>query len=110
MVVNGHGGVLSRAQLGRALTNSRPANSGTLLGPAIDLATRTLATSTQARRVVVVSDGVLQDADVSIWLAAQAYNEKSISFSTVHIGEDWSGAAILQQIAGQTQGQFVGGR
>lgn len=47
---------------------------------------------------------------MSIWLAAHAWNEKSISFSTVHIGDDWSGAAILQEIAGQTQGQFVGTR
>lgn len=110
MVVNGHGGVLSRTQLSRALTNSRPANSGTMLAPAIELATRTLGNSAQARRVVVVSDGVLQDSEMSIWLAAHAWNEKSISFSTVHIGDDWSGAAILQEIAGQTQGQFVGTR
>lgn len=71
---------------------------------------RTLGNSAQARRVVVVSDGVLQDSEMSIWLAAHAWNEKSISFSTVHIGDDWSGAAILQEIAGQTQGQFVGTR
>lgn len=110
MVVNGHGGVLSREQLGRALTGSRPANSGTFLGPAIQMASSTLGHSTQARRVVVVSDGILGDAEMAIWQAAHAWNERQISFSTVHIGGDWSGAAILQEIAGQTQGRFVSSR
>lgn len=110
IVVNGHGGVLSREQLGRALTQSRPAQSGTFLAPAIQLAASTLAHSTQARRVVVVSDGMLGDTELAIWQAAHAWNEREISFSTVHIGSDWSGAAILQQIAAQTQGRFVSAR
>jgi len=110
IVVNGHGGVLSREQLGRALTNSRPAQSGTFLAPAIQLASSTLGHSTQARRVVVVSDGILGDADLAIWQAAHAWNEREISFSTVHIGSEWGGAAILQQIAAQTQGRFVSAR
>ncbi|MCW5867238.1 MAG: VWA domain-containing protein [Candidatus Eremiobacteraeota bacterium] len=110
VVVNGHGGVLSREQLGRALTNSRPAKSGTFLAPAIQLATSTLGHSTQARRVVVVSDGILGDAEMAIWQAAHAWSEREISFSTVHIGNDWSGAAILQEIAGQTGGRFVSAR
>jgi len=110
VVVNGHGGALSREQLGRALTNSRPAKSGTFLAPAIQLATSTLKNSTQARRVVVVSDGILGDTEMAIWQAAHAWTEREISFSTVHIGGDWSGAAILQGIAEQTQGHFVSTR
>lgn len=110
MVVNGHGGVLSREQLGRALTGSSPANSGTFLVPAIQMAASTLGSSTQARRVVVVSDGILGDAEMAIWQAAHAWNKQEISFSTVHIGGEWSGAAILQEIAAQTQGRFVSSR
>ena len=110
MVVNGHGGTLTRQQLGLALTNSRPANSGTLLAPAIELATNALGSSAQARRVVVVSDGDLGDTEMAIWQAAHAWNEKSISFSTVHIGDSGNGAAILQEIAQQTQGRFISTR
>lgn len=110
MVVNGHGGALSREQLGRALTESRPANSGTFLAPAIEMAASTLRNSTQARRVVVISDGMLGDAELAVWQAAHAWNEREISFSTVHIGGNWSGEAVLQEIAGQTRGSFVSSR
>lgn len=110
MVVNGHGGGLSREQLGRALTGSRPAQSGTFLAPAIQMAVSTLGGSTQARRVVVVSDGMLGDADIAVWQAAHAWNEREVSFSTIHIGGDWSGAAILQEISAQTQGHFISSR
>lgn len=109
MVVNGHGGMLRREQLGRALTGSHPAQSGTLLAPAIQMATSTLglSASTQARRVVVVSDGILGDAEMALWQAAQAWNQREISFSTVHIGGDGMGAAILQDLSARTQGRFV---
>ena len=110
MVVNGHGGVLSREQLGRALIGSRPAQSGTFLAPAIQMAAATLGQSTQARRVVVVSDGILGDPEQALGQAAHAWNEREISFSTVHIGEDWSGADLLQEIAAQTRGRFVSTR
>ena len=109
MVVNGHGRLISREQLGRALIGSRPAQSGTFLAPAIQMAASALGRSTQARRVVVVSDGVLGDPELALWQAGHAWKEREISFSTVHIGER-SGADILQEIAAQTGGHFISSR
>jgi len=107
MVLNGHGGAVSREQLARALTGSKPANSGTQLAPAIEMGVYALSRSTQARRVVVVSDGILGDSERAIWEAARASSQREIAFSTIHIGSDWSGAAMLQEIAAQTRGRFL---
>ena len=107
MVVNGHGGAVSREQLARALTGSNPANSGTLLAPAIEMAVYALSRSTQARRVVVVSDGILGDSQQAVWQAVRASSQREIAFSTIHIGSDWSGAATLQEISAQTRGRFL---
>lgn len=106
MVVNGHGGALSREQLARAITGSHPANSGTRLAPAIEMAVYALSRSNQARRVVVVSDGILGDADQALWQAGRAATQRQVAFSTIHIGSDWSGAQVLQQIAGD-RGRFL---
>jgi len=107
MVVNGHGARLSRQQLGHALIHSRVANSGTALAPAIQMANSVLANSHQDRRVVIVSDGALQDANVAVLEARQSCQRRNVSFSTIGIGNDWSGAAVLKEIADQTGGAFV---